>query len=207
MMNAELAVFHQDASGAYMANMVTGTVGPNTNSRGTTLRSQGAKRAGNTAGLSLITLRLAACSGASSSSEEPVEEATVCTRSKSLIAKRSDDVAEDFEVDVQVGDVGTFTIITLTDPVLRSGYQHPDGLVDDRLITGLRKGAATRLPRPFDHRLAPNTHGGSTPGGVMAKHGIGNALRYGRLQTWEPAGALPGGIFHSAWFPTKAGCA
>jgi hypothetical protein len=107
--NAELAGLHQDAAGAHTAAIVTETAVPNTNSRGKTLRAQTAKRAGKAAGLSLIALSLAACGG-SSSSDDTVEEATVYTLSDLITAMASNDVDEDFEVNVQAGDIGTFTV-------------------------------------------------------------------------------------------------
>ena len=83
LMNAELAVFHQHALGAYTANMVTGTVVPNTNLGGATMHSQGAKRAGSAAGLSLIALRLTACSEVCSSPKMPLTTAGVGVRTQS----------------------------------------------------------------------------------------------------------------------------
>jgi hypothetical protein len=107
--NAELAGLHQDAAGAYTAAIVTETAVPNTNARGKALRAQTAERVGKAGGLSLIALSLAACGG-SSSSDETVEEPTVYTLSELIAAMDSDDVADDFEVDVQAGDIGTFTV-------------------------------------------------------------------------------------------------
>jgi hypothetical protein len=107
--NAELAGLHQDAAGAYTAAIVTETAVPNTNARGKALRAQTAKRVGKAGGLSLIALSLAACGG-SSSSDETVEEPTVYTLSQLIAAIASNDVDEDFEVNVQAGDIGTFTV-------------------------------------------------------------------------------------------------